>query len=438
MEETLITYVLCSAINYFSMHIFLSSLTNVELKMSLKKVAVILICFWADITAYFFYGNNKSIITIIACILIEITMGYIHESNIKRCLIISIIMAIIQCVCDAVVAGVFLGIVHQKIEYIYSNTVIYMLANMLYQLLFLLVAIFMHIYFKKHKMFIRDNGFWKTMIVMALGSIYVFSYLIISSSNNPKLKYVECVVCIVVVFAMNIILFLFYDRLCTDLIIQEERDNLLRYVELQELEQKNVDTYNKKISKIKHDMNNYLIGVKTLIDTGKYEDAVKEIDRVNKNLSEVSKLIITNDSTLNYILNAKLWSVNNNHIKFVTDIYLDSEIIINPGDLSVVIGNAIDNAVEYLTQHREAEQLIDFKLLYQHGIFSMKIVNEVLEDIEIPENMIIRSTKNSEMHGFGIGSIKEIVDKYEGDIIIKCSNKKFCMELSMILEVGGC
>ena len=215
--------------------------------------------------------------------------------------------------------------------------------------------------------------------------------------------------------------------------VKEERDNLLHYIELQETEQQNVDSYNRNISKIRHDIKNYMIGISSLINQGKYDIALDEINKVSSEVVKKYDTVSTCDSVLNHILNAKLWIMNEKNIRLERKLYITEELTMSAGELSVLLGNVLDNAIEYVGNHKGVEQLIRMDMSFDRGILMIGVQNRVEDEIIIPKDMIIKTTKADKGHGLGMKSIKEICDSYNGKFDVKCESGNFIVNMMMIL-----
>ena len=83
-------------------------------------------------------------------------------------------------------------------------------------------------------------------------------------------------------------------------------------------------------------------------------------------------------------------------------------------DLSVILGNLIDNAIEAATKENE-EKYVHIQISQIKEMLVIKILNSFSKD-----EISYESTKNnSELHGIGLKSVKHIVDSYNGNFTIE-------------------
>lgn len=426
-------YFLGTMVNYFAMHIYFSAFSCKSIRLEWKKIAIIIALFLVDVVFYYYREYTAGLITSAMAVVIETCIGYLHEKRIVRCMILSGIMIVLQAVCETCCLSVT-AIIFKDVIYISANkSYRYVVTMVLYQLVFLTVATLIYIFLKERNAYIRHTKFWCIVVAMAVGSVYIIYYISMKTKNYTDTGYFTYLLCIMAVLAMNIIVFIFYDQISNSQMVKEERDNLLHYIELQETEQQNVDSYNRNISKIRHDIKNYMIGISSLINQGKYDIALDEINKVSSEVVKKYDTVSTCDSVLNHILNAKLWIMNEKNMRLERKLYITEELTMSAGELSVLLGNVLDNAIEYVGNHKGVEQLIRMDMSFDRGILIIGVQNRVEDEIIIPKDMIIKTTKADKGHGLGMKSIKEICDRYNGKFDVKCESGNFIVNMMMIL-----
>jgi len=92
-------------------------------------------------------------------------------------------------------------------------------------------------------------------------------------------------------------------------------------------------------------------------------------------------------------------------------------------DLAIILGNALDNAIEACSKLNNKEKIIQLFIQPQNETIIITVKNPVIEDID---TLNFTSTKPySKWHGYGIISMKEIAAKYGGNIALTCTNHLF-------------
>lgn len=171
-----------------------------------------------------------------------------------------------------------------------------------------------------------------------------------------------------------------------------------------------------KMSKIKHDIKNHLLCIGELLESDRIDEAKKICNDVSDKLANVYTPINTPNALLNAVINVELEKASNDNIVFT--VLINDSIMEFAGntDLISIIGNICDNAIEYL---RTVEQVYRGMILEisRHNSYCViscknKIVASILENN--PE--LFTHKNDTEFHGKGIGILKAIVKKYDGEI----------------------
>ncbi len=180
---------------------------------------------------------------------------------------------------------------------------------------------------------------------------------------------------------------------------------------------------NDEVLKIKHDHKNFLIGVASALSQKKYDELQSE---VNNELLEMnqSDSILSGNSTIDTILNYKNEKAKAKGIKFDFSYKNLNSIHVSDIDMSILLGNAIDNAIE-ATERLADDSLktISVSMILNEQQLVITIKNNVEEAVDI--NNLKTHKENKNMHGFGIPNMKEIAKKYGGEVILICEDNVF-------------
>ena len=105
-----------------------------------------------------------------------------------------------------------------------------------------------------------------------------------------------------------------------------------------------------------------------------------------------------------------------NDIMVDVDMAVPSELKITDGDLTVMIGNLYDNAIDANLKFADAnKRFIHIKILFDSGNLLLMFENAAVEEERSGNKGIWATTKaDSFMHGFGIKNIDRIVQTYGG------------------------
>ena len=100
-----------------------------------------------------------------------------------------------------------------------------------------------------------------------------------------------------------------------------------------------------KISTLKHDMKNHLLYLFSMHKDKDYTGAGKYLERYLKDI-ESEEIVLIKNTFLGAFINSKISQAKKKHIPVRAEINVNKEILIENFDMSVVLGNILDNAVE--------------------------------------------------------------------------------------------
>lgn len=189
---------------------------------------------------------------------------------------------------------------------------------------------------------------------------------------------------------------------------------------------------NSAIKKQVHDTKNFLLILQSYIQQNKRQQA---LDQLQSMLNTVGGDLIeyTENIVLDTVLSAKIQEASRQQINIIPAVALYGTLAIKTIDLALLLGNALDNAIEATVKVSEPERKkIWLTMKLQENILHIVIKNPVKEKVPIHNQNVPTSKQNKELHGLGITNMKTIVDKYRGTFDIRCSEQQFI--LNIVLE----
>ena len=215
-----------------------------------------------------------------------------------------------------------------------------------------------------------------------------------------------------------------------------KRDKDINILENQlNLQRQNYKSLNESISKkstLKHDLRHHISTVKSILETGAKDQAIQYIQQFNQSeiMQEIPILCMnfTADSLIKYYMSIAL----NKGIDFRTKLNIPEDIDVNPIDLSVILGNGIENAINACDKICNGERkYIDLKtnIVGQHFIIIIK--NSFNGIIEKDGHAFLSSSHDG--RGIGITSIIAEAEKYQGNVDITYNLSEFEVNIILLL-----
>ena len=110
---------------------------------------------------------------------------------------------------------------------------------------------------------------------------------------------------------------------------------------------------------------------------------------------------------------------------------------IKPTDLSVLFGNALDNAIESVEKIADpGKRLIHVSVMRQKGFVRIRIENCYEGALRFVDGLP-STGKDARYHGYGMKSIRSIVEQYGGSLTVKAQDGWFELRVLLPVEEGG-
>lgn len=184
-----------------------------------------------------------------------------------------------------------------------------------------------------------------------------------------------------------------------------------------------IDMINRKY----HDLKHQIAVLRAEEDSGKRLAFLDEMEREIQIYEAQNK---TGNSVVDTILTGKSMTCKKHEIELTC--VVDGKLLnfIHVTDICTILGNALDNAIEYEIQLTDKEKrLIHVEVLSKKEFLVMRFENYFEGDIEYENNIPATTKAEKEYHGYGIKSIKYTVKKYKGWVTIDTKDNWFILNV---------
>ncbi len=189
---------------------------------------------------------------------------------------------------------------------------------------------------------------------------------------------------------------------------------------------------NEEIRKFRHDFKNMQVGLVSLLEKNDVENALKIIRDFDSTIRFETAVFETGNHVADALLAEKSakGAISATIIKCETQI---PDAYISYIDICILLGNAIDNAIE-ACEKIDGEKTVEVKTLLNNGFFFITVENPVAQDVVINNNFIASTKIDKSNHGLGLLSIMKTAKKYDGVLKLSCENKSFILALELDLH----
>ena len=184
--------------------------------------------------------------------------------------------------------------------------------------------------------------------------------------------------------------------------------------------------------KINHDKKYDLDFLYHCLMEKEYEKGLEYINQKNLHYNSIQKNVTwTGYGIVDFLINRAKARTDEKKILFTIDVNI-LEMPMAEYDFFTILSNLLDNAIEAAEHCKSGEGYIILKLYSLNNVFKIALKNNyAIEPCKSGKRFVSIKT-NTDIHGWGIENVKEIVNKYEGVLDIKFGNKIFLVEIILI------
>lgn len=263
------------------------------------------------------------------------------------------------------------------------------------------------------------------MIIVPLLSIFIIIAITIESKGTIVNAGFTTNTAILGILVINFIVYYLLNNIIQANEIKQIQARMETQFMFQEKKYEQTSMSFKSISGILHDTNKHLVYLRECVIQKDYNEAIEYIDKAINNLGDSYKRINTGHLVIDALVSNAYNNAEIKNIKFKTDIKIDkSKINIERYDLSVVLGNLLDNAIEACIKISNIDdRFIKINIFTNETALIINILNSA-----IGKNLFtkLKSDKSNKiMHGYGLSNVNLIAEKYGGSFITERKESKF-------------
>lgn len=185
----------------------------------------------------------------------------------------------------------------------------------------------------------------------------------------------------------------------------------------------------------KHNLINELTALRGGLNQENNKEAIRNLDRLLACYHGMGNIFSSGNSTVDALINAKYATAREYGISFDLHINVPEELAVEPCDLGIVIGNALDNAVTAVRKCKSPEKVIEISMGVRKNAWIMVMKNPYEHKIQKSRSGEILSDKpEKRKHGYGLRSIHRIAESYDGDVLIDTENGWFTLTVVLNLR----
>lgn len=187
-----------------------------------------------------------------------------------------------------------------------------------------------------------------------------------------------------------------------------------------------------ELRKFRHDINNRLGMLKIFSDNGDLGAVREFLSEMLPSVGSGDRICYTRNAAVDGILNCKLEKVLECGARVETDLNVPYQMFINTNDLTLIMGNLLDNIAEALAAVRNEKYCL-IRIKYSKSRLLIHLKNSYENNISYKDGNLESGKSDGGSHGIGLRSVRDVVDKYNGYMDITHDGKYFDVKIILLL-----
>lgn len=402
-------------------------------KPRVKKAVFIPLC--VVFTLFQFVNTNlflaESPLVIMGALVFTFLVTLLYDLKWIYRVLFSFFIFVLNSVSELVV-GMSLGYLFDiDISYTQEKTIVFAICTLTSKFFAYIFVLFTKKkWLKKNVQSIRQNILLALLLPVSTFIILIVLLRCCYQINENSFHIMVLVASIILVFA-NIAVFYIIDKQ-NELI--ETKEKLLfteKHINNQVIHYQDLYKYQNEMRIFRHDIRNRLVSLIGLLKQSQTDKAISEMESNLNWINEMNDNIVNSGNpVIDAILQSKLRDAKQKGISIEIFIRFSADVEIDEIELGIILGNALDNAIEAVEKIADGEnKTIQFKLISTKDRISISIENPVKDNVDV--NNLSTTKANKIFHGYGVERIKQIARKYDGFANFTCENSIFTTNINM-------
>ena len=201
-----------------------------------------------------------------------------------------------------------------------------------------------------------------------------------------------------------------------------------RFLEIQRLQYEKIAGEMENTSRLRHDLRHHLNALGALNAQGRQEEITEYLKQYVAVYDQLSKQTFSGDPVVDSVLEYYMALAGEANIPVKRQISLAGSTGVEPADMTVLLGNCLENALEALRQIPEGQRRLSIEIIPVKSMIVLRIQNtcgrtHLSEEPAGWEDFA--SSKRTGRQGVGLRSVTAIAEKYDGSAQFQCKDGVF-------------
>ena len=222
-------------------------------------------------------------------------------------------------------------------------------------------------------------------------------------------------------------MYLSYEKLHS----RHDADQARHLLSIQEEQYRHICTSIESSRRMNHDLRHHMVTLQGFLRNGRVQDACDYLEQYLDSVRQVELVELCRNPMVNMVVGHYRSLALQKNIRFQARIQIPDELSIPDIDLSVILGNLLENAIDAAGCGEQNERFIQFHMLCSGQMLAITVDNSFHSEVKRVNGQYVSSKPNHS--GLGLRNIEMIADKYEGGVEFSYNSQVFHSSVMLAL-----
>lgn len=268
----------------------------------------------------------------------------------------------------------------------------------------------------------------QTVLLLVIPAMSVLVLGVLMLEESPKLSAILISGCMLMI---NISVFYLYNILIENYINLRDNDLYKQQTYAYQNQLEVIMESGNRVRALRHDMKNHILALQALVQRKEAEEMNRYLESMKDFMTNPEEYVKTGSDSVDSLLNYKIQKAHEVLNVVETKISIPQQLRLRSFDLNVLLGNLLDNAIDASMQTEEKKLNITIKL--DKGVLFLYICNSCQRIADGRSGFLETTKEDKTNHGIGLKNVRQIVEKYHGDLAFQYENN--FMETDVMMYV---
>lgn len=184
-------------------------------------------------------------------------------------------------------------------------------------------------------------------------------------------------------------------------------------------------------AKLYHDLHNHIEAIYQCLVQGDTREAIRYCEDLRSPVEEISQAAWTGDKAVDCLISSKIAMAGQEQVRTKVNIEFPRNTNIRSVDLTAILGNLLDNALEAAKAAPEPLRFLNLTIRRINAMLIIKVENGYASPPVQEDGKLRTSKPDKAFHGWGLKSVQTAADRYDGTVGTVYEDGVFCAVVTL-------